>query len=80
MRGDIAMNNEEKPIERQGPPQFIPKLLGKKVTIRMLSGGQPIIGTIKAYNPYEILLDITKGKIIIPKWAIAVIELEELPR
>ncbi len=72
--------NEEKPIVKQGPPQLIPKLLGKNVTIRMLSGGQPIIGSLKAYNPYEILLDTTKGEIIIPKRAIAVIELEELPR
>ncbi len=72
--------NEEKPIAKQGPPQLIPKLLGKNVTIRMLSGGQPIIGSLKAYNPYEILLDTTKGEIIIPKRAIAVIELEELPR
>ncbi len=60
---------------KHGPPQLIPKLLGKKVTIRMLSGGQPIIGTIKAYNPYEILLETTKGEIIVPKRAIAVIEL-----
>ncbi len=66
---------EEKIIVNQGPPQFIPKLLDKKVTIRMLSGGQPIIGTIKAYNPYEILLETTKGEIIVPKRAIAVIEL-----
>ncbi|VVB64523.1 Uncharacterised protein [uncultured archaeon] len=27
-------------------PQFIPKLRGKKVIIRLISGGQPIAGTI----------------------------------
>ncbi len=64
---------------KQGPPQFIPKLLGKNITIRMLSGSQPIIGTIKAYNPYEILVQTAKGDIIIPKRAMAVIELGELP-
>jgi sRNA-binding regulator protein Hfq len=64
---------EEKPIAKQGPPQFIPKLIGKKVTIRLLSNGQPIIGTIKAHNPYEILVQTAKGDIIVPKRAIAVI-------
>ncbi len=64
---------------KQGPPQFIPKLIGKKVTIRLLAGGQPVIGTIKAYNPYEILLETTKGEIIVPKRSIAVIELADSP-
>ncbi len=69
--------NEGKPIAKQGPPQIIPKLLGKKVTIRMLSGGQPIIGTIQAYNPYEILVRTAKGDTIIPKRAMVVIELTD---
>jgi hypothetical protein len=34
---------------------FIPKLKGKKVIIRLVSGGQPVTGTIERYNPYEIL-------------------------
>ena len=70
---------EEKPIAKQGPPQFIPKLIGKKVTIRMLSGGQPIIGSLKAYNPYEILVQTAKGDILVFKHAIAVIELTDSP-
>jgi sRNA-binding regulator protein Hfq len=65
---------EEKTIAKQEPPQFIPKLIdSKKVTIRLLSNGQPIIGTIKAHNPYEILVQTAKGEIIVPKRAIAVI-------
>ena len=32
---------ETKSAERQGSPQFIPKLKGKKVIIRLVSGGQP---------------------------------------
>jgi sRNA-binding regulator protein Hfq len=63
--------------KKQGPPQFIPKLIGKKVTIRLLSGGQPITGTIMAHNPYEILFETAKGEIIIPKRAIAIIELAD---
>jgi host factor-I protein len=70
---------EEKPIAKQGPPQFIPKLLGKKVTIRLLSGGQPITGTIKAYNAYEIMLQTAKGDVLVFKHAIAVIELADSP-
>jgi sRNA-binding regulator protein Hfq len=64
---------EEKTIAKQGSPQFIHRLIGKKVTMRLLSNGQSIIGTIKANNPYEILLETAKGEIIVPKRAIAVI-------
>ncbi len=70
---------EEKIIEKQGPPQFIPKLIGKRVNMRLLSGGQPIIGIIKAYNPYEIVLETAKGEIIVPKRSIAVIEPADSP-
>ncbi len=64
---------------KQGSPQFIPKLIGKRVTMRMLLGGQPVTGTIKAHNPYEILIQATKGDIIVPKRAIAAIELADSP-
>ena len=30
--------------------EFIPKLRGKKVIIRLVSGGQPVTGTIEGYN------------------------------
>lgn len=71
------MTEEEKPVARQGPPQFIPKLRGKKVVIRLLSGGQPITGTIESYNPYELLIQTAKGQMLIFKHAIAVIEIPE---
>jgi sRNA-binding regulator protein Hfq len=67
--------NDEKPIARHEPPQLLPKFFGKKVTIRLVSGAQPITGLIKAHNPYEILVQTTKQEVIIPKRAIAVIEL-----
>jgi sRNA-binding regulator protein Hfq len=66
---------EEKAIGKQGLPQFIPKLFGKKVTIRLLSGVQPMTGVIKTHNPYEILVQTAKIEMIIPKRAIAVIEI-----
>jgi small nuclear ribonucleoprotein (snRNP)-like protein len=42
---------KEMPMTKQNPPQFIPKLKGKKVVIRLVSGGQPVTGTIEGYNP-----------------------------
>lgn len=62
---------------KQGSPQFIPKLKGKKVMIRLLSGGQPVSGLLEAYNAYEILLQTAKGPMLIFKHAIAVIEVQE---
>jgi len=59
---------------------FIPKLKGKKVVIRLVSGGQPITGTIEAYNPYEIHVKTTKGQILVFKRAIATIEIVVEPK
>ena len=68
------MNEEEKATTKQGPPQFIPKLKGKKVIIRLASGGQPITGTLERYNPYEFLIQTVKGPILVFKQSIATIE------
>ena len=59
---------------KQGPPQFIPKLRGKKVTIRLVSVGQPITGIVDGYNAYEILIQTVKGQVLVFKHAIATIE------
>ena len=74
------MNEEEKTTTKQGPPQFIPKLKGKKVIIRLVSGGQPVTGTIEGYNPYEILLLTAKGQLLVFKHAIATIEAVDEPK
>ena len=74
------MNEEEKTTTKQGPPQFIPKLKGKKVIIRLVSGGQPVTGTVERYNPYEILLQTAKGQLLIFKHAIATIEAVDEPK
>jgi len=68
------IEEKEMPTSKQGPPQFIPKLRGKKVTIRLVSGGQPITGTLEGYNPYEILIQTVKGPVLVFKHAIATIE------
>jgi RNA chaperone Hfq len=59
---------------------FIPKLMGKKVIIRLTSGGQPVTGTVERYNPYEILLQTAKGKLLVFKHAIATIEAVDEPK
>ena len=59
---------------------FIPDRKGKKVTIRLVSGGQPVTGTVEGYNPYEILLLTTKGELLVFKHAIATIEPVDEPK
>jgi RNA chaperone Hfq len=73
-RIDMTEENEM-PITKQGQPQFIPALRGKKVVIRLTSGEQPVNGTIESYNSYEILLQTTKGQLLVFKHAIATIEI-----
>jgi RNA chaperone Hfq len=78
------MGEKDKPTtttaSKQSGPQFIPKLKGKKVIIRLVSGGQPVTGTIEGYNPYEILLQTAKGQLLIFKHAIATIEAVDEPK
>ena len=59
---------------------FIPDLKGKKVVIRLVSGGQPVTGTIEGYNPYELLLQTAKGQLLVFKHAIASIEHVDEPK
>ena len=59
---------------------FIPGLKDKKVTIRLVSGGQPITGTVEGYNPYKILIQTAKGQILVFKHAIAVMEPVDIPK
>ena len=66
-------------VDRHGP-QFIPKLRGKKVIIRLISGGQPCTGTIEGYNAYEILVQTAKGQLLVFKHAIATIEVVDEPK
>ena len=78
------MAEEAKPTtttaSKQSGPQFIPKLRGKKVIIRLVSGGQPITGTVEGYNAYEILIKTAKGEILVFKHAITVIEPADMPK
>ena len=74
------VETEEEKSKKQTGPQFIPKLRGKKVVIRLVSGGQPITGTVEGYNAYEILIKTAKGEILVFKHAIAVIEPADMPK
>jgi len=78
------MTEEEKPTTKPAPkqsgPQFIPKLKGKKVIIRLITGGQPITGILEGYNPYEILINSAKGQVLVFMNAIAVLEPVDMPK
>ena len=75
-----SMSEEGKQALKPLTNGFIPELEDKKVTIRLISGGQPITGTIERYNPYEILLQTTKGQLLVFKRAIATIEPIDEPK
>ena len=75
------MADDEKPAARaRSSYEFIPKLKGKKVIIRLVSGGQPVTGTVEGYNPYEILVQTVKGQVLVFKHAIATIEPVDEPK
>jgi sRNA-binding regulator protein Hfq len=59
---------------------FVPGFKGKKFMIRLVTGGQPIKGTVEGYNPYEILIKTAKGEILVFKHAIAVMEPVDMPK
>jgi sRNA-binding regulator protein Hfq len=75
-----AVVHETKGVAERHGPQFIPKLRGKKVIIRLISGGQPVTGTIEGYNPNEILIQTAKGQLLVLKHAIATIEIADEPK
>lgn len=75
----FLVETEQEKSKKQTGPQFIPKLKGKKVIIRLVSGGQPITGIVEGYNPYEILIQTAKGQVLVFKHAIAVLEFVDLP-
>jgi sRNA-binding regulator protein Hfq len=71
---------ETKSVAERHGPQFIPKHKGKKVIIRLISGGQTITGTIEGYNPQETLLQTVKGQFLVFKHAIVTIEIVNEPK
>jgi len=74
--GDEAKTATEKP-KFKGQPQFLPKLKGQKILVRM-TDGRPIQGTLEAFNLYEIKLDLGRGKkMVLLKGAVASIEYTE---
>jgi len=56
-----------------GGPQFLPKLLNQKVTLRLISG-QPVTGELIGFNAYELLLKTPKGPFLVFKGGILWIE------
>jgi sRNA-binding regulator protein Hfq len=56
-----AKPNQDQNKQRESPkrgdrgPYFLPKLLGQEVTVH-LTTGQEVIGTLKGFNSYELLI------------------------
>jgi len=67
--GDAAGQEPSKPRQ----PQFLPKLRGQQVIIR-LNDGRPLTGRLLGFNAYEILLDAGPKTFLIFKHSIASIE------
>lgn len=68
---------EEETAEQKGKAsshQFIPKLVGQKITVRPAQG-QPITGILRGYNPYELLIEVGSKQIIVFKSSIWCIEI-----
>ena len=64
-----------------GPQWFLPDLVGKKVTIRLMDGRPLPNVTLCAFNPYEILIEAQRGKkMLLYKHGIMSIEYEETDR
>ena len=63
---------EQKP--KASSHQFIPKLVGLKITVRPAQG-QPITGILRGYNPYELLIEVGPKQIIVFKSSIWCIEI-----
>jgi sRNA-binding regulator protein Hfq len=54
-------------------PQFLPKLRGQQVLIR-LNDGRPMTGKLVAFNAYELILDSGQKTFLIFKHSVASIE------
>ena len=68
-----ALEEPKKP-KFKGQPQFLSKLKGQKVLVRMIDG-RPIQGVLESFNLYELKLDLGRGKkMVLFKGAIASIE------
>ena len=70
---DKRSSDKKVSAERSRPPtlDFYARLHNKEVTIKTTAGNQ-ITGTLRAYSPYDLLIEINGGEqIILPKHAIA---------
>ena len=62
-------------MDNNSGPKFIPSLLGEKITIRPIGGGQPMTGILKGHNSYELLIEVNGSLHIVYKHAIHSIQI-----
>jgi sRNA-binding regulator protein Hfq len=67
------VQREEAEVSKPKMPQFLPKLRGQQVIIR-LNDGRPLTGKLLAFNAYELLLDAGPKTFLVFKHSVASIE------
>jgi len=67
-------------MDNNSGPKFIPSLLGEKITIRPIGGGQPMTGILKGHNSYELLVEVGTSLHIVYKHAISSIQIMDVAK
>lgn len=63
----------ERPVQQAN--DFFSQIVGKKITLRFIGGGQPVTGTLEKYNDQGLIMRCAgKGQILILRHNITVIE------
>ncbi|MDH7597694.1 MAG: RNA chaperone Hfq [Methanothrix sp.] len=70
---DTQAGAQEQEESKTKMPQFLPKLRGQQVMVRM-NDGRPLSGKLVSFNAYEIVLDAGPRTYLLFKHAIASIE------
>jgi len=71
-KGDNGFS-EDSEAQKPRMPQFLPKLKGQQVMIRM-NDGRPLAGKLVSFNAYEVVLDAGPRTYLLFKHSIASID------
>jgi hypothetical protein len=78
---DEKLVKNEKPADNKPAQQtndFFSQIVGKKITLRLIGGGQPVTGTLEKYSDQGLIVRCAgKGQILILRHNITVIEKAE---
>jgi hypothetical protein len=72
----IKKPSENKPV--QSANDFFSPIIGKKITLRFIGGGQPVTGTLEKYNDQGLIVRcVGRGQLLVLKHNITTIEKAE---